>query len=102
VEPLTYVFKRSVTGRTPRSERAIANLRRICETVLESRYEISSIAVLEQPHLAEQERILTTPTLVKQVPTPVRRVLGDLSDADQVLWGGEVERIGGLIGEGDG
>ncbi|HEU5317320.1 MAG TPA: circadian clock KaiB family protein [Chloroflexota bacterium] len=88
--PLRYVFRLYVTGRTPRSERAIANLRRICETVLPDRYELSVVDVLEQPQLAEQERILATPTLVKQIPLPARRVLGDLSDAEQVLWGLDV------------
>jgi circadian clock protein KaiB len=85
-----YVFKLYVTGRTPRSERAIANLQRLCESVLANRYELLVIDVLEQPHLAEQDRILATPTLVKQVPPPARRVLGDLSDAEQVLWGLDV------------
>ena len=87
-----YVFKLYVTGNTPRSERAIENLRRICETVLPNQYELAVIDVLEQPHLAEQDRILATPTLVKQVPPPARRVLGDLSDAEQVLWGLDVRR----------
>ncbi len=85
-----YVFKLYVTGRTPRSERAISNLHRICETALKHQYEIMVIDVLEEPHLAEQDRILATPTLVKQLPPPVRRVLGDLSDTEQVLWGLDV------------
>lgn len=91
--PSMYIFKLYVTGRTPRSERAIANLHRLCESALPGAYEIAVIDVLEQPHLAEQDHILATPTLVKQVPPPARRVLGDLSDVEQVLWGLDVQRV---------
>jgi circadian clock protein KaiB len=79
------LFKLYVTGQTPRSERAIANLRRICDEVLDGNFELQIIDVLEQPHLAERDRILVTPTLIKQVPPPARRVLGDLSDTQRVL-----------------
>jgi circadian clock protein KaiB len=82
-----YVLKLYVTGRTPRSERAIANLQRIVENAPESEYELTVVDVLEQPHLAEQDRILVTPTLIKQVPPPSRRVLGDLSDVELVTSG---------------
>jgi len=80
-----HLFKLYVTGQTPRSERAIANLRRICRDALGSDYELVIIDVLEHPHLAEQDRVMVTPTLVKQVPPPPRRVLGDLSDTERVL-----------------
>jgi circadian clock protein KaiB len=80
-----HLFKLYVTGQTPRSERAIANLRRICDDALDDNYELLIIDVLEQPHLAEEDRVLVTPTLIKQVPPPPRRVLGDLSDTDRVL-----------------
>jgi len=76
-----------VTGQTPRAERAIANLRRLCEHEFAGRYEIEVIDVLEHPELAEQERILATPTLVRFLPPPLRRVIGDLSDSDKVLLG---------------
>jgi circadian clock protein KaiB len=82
-----FLFKLYVTGHTPRSERAIENLRYLCESMLANRYELSVIDVLEQPHLAEQDRVLATPTLIRYVPPPARRVLGDLSDVDQVLLG---------------
>ena len=85
-----YVFKLYVTGNTPRSERAIENLRRLCDRLLPDQYELAIVDVLEQPQLAEQDRILATPTLVKHVPPPARRVLGDLSDAEQVIWGLDV------------
>jgi circadian clock protein KaiB len=80
-----YLFKLYVTGHTPRSERAIANLRRLCQDALDAEYELVIIDVLEQPHLAEADRVMVTPTLIKQVPPPPRRVLGDLSDAPRVL-----------------
>lgn len=82
-----FVLKLYVTGQTPRTERAIQNLRRICEQSLGSQYQLFVIDVLEQPHLAEQERILATPTLIKELPPPVRRIIGDLSDTLKVLQG---------------
>lgn len=82
-----YVLKLYVTGRTPRAERAIANLRRLCEEELAECYELVVIDVLDHPQLAEDERILATPTLIKQLPPPLRRVIGDLSDRDKVLLG---------------
>ena len=83
-------MKLYVTGRTPRAERAIANLRRLCKEELEGRYEIEIIDVLEHPQLAEDDRILATPTLIKQLPPPLRRVIGDLSNRDKVLLGLDV------------
>jgi circadian clock protein KaiB len=85
-----YLLKLYVTGRTPRSERAVANLRRICEEELHGRYELQIIDVLEQPQLAEDEKILATPTLIKRLPPPLRRVIGDLSDREKVLLGLDV------------
>ena len=79
-----------VTGTSPRAEVAVANLRRICEQELQGRYELQVIDVLEQPQLAEDEKVLATPTLIKQLPPPLRRVIGDLSDKDKVLLGLEV------------
>lgn len=83
----TYILTLYVTGRTARAEVAIANLKRICEDQLEGEYELSIIDVLENPQLAEDEKILATPTLIKQLPPPLRRVIGDLSDTDKVLLG---------------
>src|SRR4051812_43399378 len=85
-----YILKLYVTGSTPRANLAIANLRRICETELHGDYELHIIDVLEQPQLAEDERILATPTLIKQLPPPLRRVIGDLSDSEKVLLGLEL------------
>jgi circadian clock protein KaiB len=66
------------------------NLRRICEQELAGQYELQIIDVLENPQLAEDEKILATPTLIKQLPPPLRRVIGDLSDTEKVLLGLEV------------
>ncbi len=82
-----FVLKLYVTGMTPRAERAVANLRRICAEELDDRYELVIIDVLENPQLAEDEKIIATPTLIKKLPAPVRRIIGDLSDTEKVLLG---------------
>lgn len=82
-----YRLKLYVTGQSPRAERAIANLHRLCERELGGRYEVEIIDVLEHPDLAEKEKILATPTLVKCLPPPTRRIIGDLSVPDKVLLG---------------
>ncbi|NGZ07272.1 MAG: circadian clock protein KaiB [Magnetococcales bacterium] len=82
-----FVLKLFVTGHTPRSERAIQNLRRICEKELEGHYEMVVIDILEQPEAAEEEKILATPTLIKALPLPLRRIIGDLTDQEKVLLG---------------
>lgn len=76
-----------VTGQTPNSQRAIANMRRICEDELGGQYELVIVDVLERPQLAEDDRILATPTLIKELPLPLRRIIGDLSDTEKVLLG---------------
>ncbi len=82
-----YLLKLYITGQTPRSEAAIANLRKICETELNGVYEMVIIDILERPQLAEDEKILATPTLIKELPPPLRRIIGDLSDTEKVLLG---------------
>lgn len=85
-----YMLKLYITGSSARAEQAIENLRHICEQDLNGQYELEIIDVLEHPELAEEARILATPTLIKQLPPPLRRVIGDLSDKDKVLLGLEV------------
>lgn len=85
-----YLLKLFITGESLRSSRAINNLRRICEDELGTEYELIIIDVLERPQLAEDARILATPTLIKEFPLPVRRIIGDLSDTKQVLRGLEL------------
>lgn len=82
-----YLLKLYITGQTPRSQRAIDNLRRICEGELGGQFEMVVIDVLERPQLAEDEKILATPTVVKELPAPIRRIIGDLSDTERVLLG---------------
>jgi circadian clock protein KaiB len=86
-------LKLYVTGKTPRSERAITNLHRLCKEELEGQYELSIIDVLEYPQLAENEKIIATPTLIKELPPPLRRVIGDLSDKERVLLGLDIIRL---------
>ncbi|MBE9130094.1 MULTISPECIES: circadian clock KaiB family protein [unclassified Coleofasciculus] len=82
-----YLLKLYVTGRSPRSQRAIANLQKLCEEEQLNGAEMFIIDVLEQPQLAEEEHILMTPTLIKELPLPVQRIIGDLSDRKTVLFG---------------
>ncbi|HEU4630364.1 MAG TPA: circadian clock KaiB family protein [Gemmatimonadaceae bacterium] len=86
-----YTLKLYVTGRSPKAGAAIANLRRICDEELGGRYELEIIDVLEHPQRAEDDRILATPTLIKRLPPPLRRVIGDLSDKHKVLLGLELQ-----------
>src|SRR4051794_1562584 len=81
------LIKLYVTGQTPRSLAAIANLRRICDEELGGQYDLIVIDVLERPQLAEDEKILATPTVIKELPQPIRRIIGDLSDTERVLLG---------------
>ncbi|HXG64108.1 MAG TPA: circadian clock KaiB family protein [Blastocatellia bacterium] len=82
-----YLLKLYVTGNSPRSERAIANLRRVCQERLAGQYELVIIDILESPQLAEEDRVLATPMLIKQLPPPQRHVIGDLSNTEQLLLG---------------
>lgn len=86
-----------MTGASSRTTTAIANLKKICEQELQGQYDLEIIDVLEYPDLAETEKILATPTLIKSLPLPLRRVIGDLSDKEKVLLGLEVhpQRITG-------
>jgi circadian clock protein KaiB len=85
-----YVLKLYIAGRTPRTEQAISMIRAICEKELAGEYELAVIDVLERPQLAENEKIIATPTLVRELPPPLRRVVGDLSDRERVLIGLDV------------
>jgi circadian clock protein KaiB len=87
-----YLLRLFVTSASSRTATAIANLRRICEQELGGQYDLEIIDVLEHPDLAEDEKILATPTLIKSLPLPLRRVIGDLSNTEKVLLGLEVHR----------
>jgi circadian clock protein KaiB len=76
-----------VAGQTPKSLAAFSNLKRICETHLSGRYSIEVIDLLENPQLCRGDQILAIPTLVRKLPQPVRKIIGDLSDTERVLVG---------------
>lgn len=82
-----FLLKLFVTGQTRRSELAIENLRRLCEEEFPNEYELIVVDILEQPQLAEDEKILATPTVIKELPSPIRRIIGDLSEKAKVLLG---------------
>lgn len=86
-----FLLKLYITDQTPKSERAISNMRRICEQDLKGQYELVVIDVLERPQLAEDDKILATPTLTKELPLPLRRVIGDMSDIAKVLLGLDIQ-----------
>jgi circadian clock protein KaiB len=88
-----YVLRLYVVGATAGSQRAIANLRAICETELAGRYELEVIDIYQQPSLAEGEQIIAAPTLIKHLPLPVRQLVGDMSDRDRVLVGLDLRPI---------
>lgn len=74
-------------GYTAKSRMAITNLQNICDDELKGQYELTVINVLERPQLAEDEKIIATPTLVRVLPEPIRRIIGDLSNVEKVLLG---------------
>ena len=76
-----------VAGQTPKSIAAFANLKKICEEKLAGRYKIEVIDLLENPQLAQGDQILAIPTLVRKLPVPVRKIIGDLSNTERVLVG---------------
>jgi len=82
-----YRLRLFVSGTTPRSARAIQNIRALCEEKLQNRYELEVIDIYQHPELVKPEQIVVTPTLVRKLPLPVRKIIGDLSDNDRVLVG---------------
>lgn len=79
-----------VTGQSPNSVRAIENLRRTCEEHMPGRYQIEVVDLLENPRLAVNDQILAVPTVVRKFPTPIKKIVGDLSDTDRLLVGLQV------------
>ena len=82
-----YVLRLFVSGMTPRSTRAVQNVRAICEEHLHGRYDLEVIDIYQQPTLARGEQIIAAPTLVKKSPAPLRYIIGDLSTTERVLRG---------------
>lgn len=82
-----------VAGQTPKSLAAYANLKKICETHLSGRYHIKVVDLLTNPELAQKDQILAIPTLVRKVPAPIRKVIGDLSNTEKALLGMDLRPI---------
>ncbi len=85
--PEPYILRLYVAGQTPRCVTAFANLKKICEEHLAGQYRIEVIDLLENPKLAQGDQILAIPTLVRKLPEPVRKIIGDLSNTERVLVG---------------
>ena len=86
-EPKQWQLRLYVAGQTPKSVTAFANLKRICEEYLAGEFEIEVIDLLENPRLAQDDQIVAIPTLVRKLPEPIRKIIGDLSDAERTLVG---------------
>lgn len=82
-----YVLRLYVTGSSPRSIRAISNIRAICEDYLEGRYDLEVVDICQYPALAEGEQIIAAPTLIKKLPLPLRRFIGDMSQTERIIVG---------------
>ena len=89
-----------VTDTSPKSQRAIANLRRACEEHLAGRYQIEIVDVLKNPRRAAADQILAAPTVVRRLPAPIRKLVGDLSDSDRLLIGLELRSVGSQSADG--
>lgn len=85
-----YILRLYVAGQTPRAIRAFTNLNTICEKQLAGRYRIEVVDLLENPKLAREDEILALPTLVRRLPPPIKKIIGDLSNTDRVLVGLEL------------
>jgi len=82
-----YVLRLYIAGQTPKSVTALANLKKICHSYLENRYSIEIIDLLENPKLAREDQIIAIPSLVRKLPEPVTKIIGDLSNTERVLIG---------------
>ena len=82
-----YVLRLYVTGMTPRSLEALRTIKELCEEHLQGRYDLEVVDIYQHPRLAKDEQIVAVPTLVKQLPAPLRRLIGNLSDRERVLFG---------------
>lgn len=87
VEPKKWQLRLYVAGKTPKSVTAFANLQQLCEEHLAGEFEIEVIDLIENPRLAQDDQIVAIPTLVRKLPPPIRKIIGDLSDTEQTLVG---------------
>ena len=89
----TYLLRLYVTGSTPQSVRAIENIKNICEEHLKGRYELEVIDLYQNPNLAQGEQIIAAPTLIKKLPEPLKRIIGDMSNTERVLVGLDLREL---------
>jgi len=82
-----YILKLYVAGQSPKSVNAIANIKKLCEANLQGRYVLEVVDLYQQPQLAKGEQIIAIPTLIRQLPPPLRRIIGDMSNTERVLVG---------------
>ena len=87
-----YVLKLYVAGQSPKSINAIANIKKLCEVNLQGRYVLDVIDLYQQPQLAQGEQIIAVPTLIRKLPPPLCRIIGDMSNTERVLVGLDVRR----------
>jgi len=88
-----YILRLYITGTTSRSVLALTNLKKICEEYLEGRYELEVIDLYQLPGLAKDEQIIAAPTLIKKLPLPFRRIIGDMSNVEKVLMGLDLKKV---------
>ena len=88
-----YILRLYITGSTSRSVLAITNLKKICEEYLEGRYELEVVDLYQKPSLAKGDQIIAAPTLIKKLPLPFRRIIGDMSNKEKVLLGLDLREV---------
>ena len=87
-----YILKLYVAGQSPKSINAITNIKKICEEHLQGRYELDVIDLYQKPQLAQGEQIIAVPTLIRKLPIPLRRIIGDMSNTERVLVGLDIRK----------
>lgn len=95
IEPEVWVLRLYVAGQTPKSIKAFSNLKKICEEYLHGQYRIEVIDLLENPKLAKQDQIVALPMLVRKLPEPIKKIIGDLSNKENFLMGFNVQKVEG-------
>jgi circadian clock protein KaiB len=88
-----YVLRLYIAGTTPRSQLAIRNMKKICHDQLAGKYDLQIIDIYQQPTLAKGEQIVAAPTLIKKLPLPLRKLVGDMSDTEKVLVGLDIKKV---------
>jgi len=87
-----YILRLYITGTSPQSTKAIINIKKICEEYLKGKYELEVIDLYQNPGLASSEQIIAAPTLIKKLPLPLRRIIGDMSNSEKVIIGLDLKK----------